>query len=73
MHPNQVYHTADMAQNLNFARDRGFGVLAVGDDGVPLISHVPIVVADDGKSLDLHLVRSNPIARALKTPEIAHL
>jgi transcriptional regulator len=68
MHPNQVFHTADTAQNLNFARDRGFGVLAVGVDGAPLISHVPFIVAEDGKSLDLHLVRSNPIARALKSP-----
>lgn len=68
MHPNQVFHTADAAQNLNFARDRGFGVLAVSVENAPLVSHVPFILADDGKSLDLHLVRSNPIARALKTP-----
>ena len=73
MHPNPVYHTADAARNLNFARDRGFGVLAINADGAPLISHVPFIVADDGKSLDLHLVRSNPIARALKSPLLARV
>lgn len=68
MHPNPVYHTADAAQNLAYARDRGFGVLAMSVDGAPLLSHVPFIVAGDGKTLDLHLVRSNPIARALKSP-----
>lgn len=68
MHPNPVYHTADTTQNLGYARDRGFGVLAVSVEGAPLISHVPFIVAEDSKSLDLHLVRSNPIARALKSP-----
>ncbi|MBL4768530.1 MAG: FMN-binding negative transcriptional regulator [Rhodobacteraceae bacterium] len=68
MHPNPVYHTGDDIRNLAYARDRGFGVLAVSVDGAPLLSHVPFIVSEDGKTLDLHLVRSNPIARALKTP-----
>lgn len=68
MHPNPVYHTADDVKNLAFARDRAFGMLAVGGQDVPLLSHLPFLVSDDGKSVDLHLVRSNPIARALKTP-----
>lgn len=68
MHPNPIYHTADGLKNLAFARDRAFGVLAVSIDGLPVLSHVPILVADDGVTADLHLVRSNPIARALKAP-----
>lgn len=72
MHPNPVYHTANEAENLAFARDRAFGVLAAaGDskgDGVPMVSHVPFILSDDGKTADLHLVRSNPIARALAAP-----
>jgi transcriptional regulator len=68
MHPNPVYHTAADAQNLGYARDRGFGILAVCFEDAPLMSHVPFIIAEDGKSLDLHLVRSNPIARALKYP-----
>lgn len=68
MHPNPIYHTADDIKNLAFARDRAFGVLAVCIDGLPVMAHVPILVSDDGTQADLHLVRSNPIARALKMP-----
>ena len=73
MHPNPVYHTADETQNLAYARERGFGVLAVSAEGAPLLSHVPFILAEDGKSLDLHLVRSNPIARMLKSPMTARI
>jgi len=67
MHPNPIFHDAETAQNLDFARARGFGVLAVAGDGTPLISHVPFLLSQDGEWLELHLVRSNPIVRALKT------
>lgn len=62
MHPNPSFHTESAQRNLRYARDRAFGVLAI--DG-PLLSHIPFLVAEDGQSLGLHLVRSNPIARAL--------
>ena len=65
MHPNPVFHDADAARNLAFARDRGFGVLAMNAPEGPLISHVPFVLSGDGASVALHLVRSNPIARLL--------
>ena len=73
MHPNPVYHSADRQQNLDFARDRGFGVLALAGDGAPLLAHVPFVIAPDGESLELHLMRSNPMARALDRPKPAVL
>ncbi|MEM6340865.1 MAG: FMN-binding negative transcriptional regulator [Pseudomonadota bacterium] len=64
MHPNPAFRTAETAQNLAFARNRAFGVLAVnGAEAAPLISHVPFLLDDDGRTADLHLVRSNPIAR----------
>ncbi|MEQ6249369.1 FMN-binding negative transcriptional regulator [Sulfitobacter sp. HNIBRBA3233] len=63
MHPNPVYHDAEKARNLAFAAERGFGTLAVSSDGVPLLSHVPFLIDAGGASADLHLVRSNPIAR----------
>ncbi|MEP2029814.1 MAG: FMN-binding negative transcriptional regulator [Paracoccaceae bacterium] len=73
MHPNPAFHTADNEMNLAYARDRSFGVLAVtGPDG-PLISHVPFLVSDDGTEVNLHLVRSNPIARFLKSPLSARI
>ena len=63
MHPNRAFRTETDATNLAFARDRAFGILCVtGTDG-PLLAHVPFLLSEDGTSADLHLVRSNPIAR----------
>ena len=73
MHPNPVFHTGDDLKNLDYARERSFGVLAVtGPDG-PLLSHIPFLVSDDQSEVHLHLLRSNPIARALKTPLSARI
>ena len=63
MHPNPIYHTAEAAQNLDFARHRGFGVLSVNGTEGPHLGHVPFALSADGKTADLHLMRSNPIAR----------
>ena len=68
MHPNPVFHTQDETTNLSFARERAFGVLAVGGPEGPLLSHVPFLLDEDGHTLWLHLLRSNPITRALKQP-----
>ncbi|WP_298858701.1 FMN-binding negative transcriptional regulator [uncultured Sulfitobacter sp.] len=63
MHPNQVFHDVDTAKNIAFARKRAFGVLALNGEDGPLISHIPFLLGDDATTVDLHLVRSNPIAR----------
>ncbi len=68
MHPNPIYHDADAVRNLDYARERGFGVLAINGPDSPLLSHIPFLMNDAGDQADLHLVRSNPIARALKSP-----
>ena len=68
MHPNPVFHTQAADRNLAYARDRAFGVLAVNGENGPLLSHVPFLLDDDGQTVWLHLVRSNPIARALAAP-----
>jgi len=68
MHPNPVFHTADAQRNLAFARERGFGVLAANGPEGPMLSHLPFLLNEAGDMADLHLVRSNPIARALKEP-----
>lgn len=67
MHPNPVFRDATNEQNLTFARERAFGTLAINADDGPLISHVPFIISNDGTTAELHLVRSNPIARALTT------
>lgn len=64
MHPNPAFRREDETRNLGFARERGFGVLAVTVEGAPLMSHVPFLLNEAGTEADLHLVRSNPIARA---------
>jgi transcriptional regulator len=73
MHPNPAYRQTPAETNLGFVRDRGFGTLTVNGPEGPLASHIPYILAPDGKSLDLHLVRSNPIARALSAPQAALL
>lgn len=66
MHPNPIYHTGTRDDCVHMARDIGFGVLAVSaGDAAPMLSHVPFVLSKDGQSAELHLVRSNPIARAM--------
>ena len=73
MHPNPVYRGATTDFNLDFARQQGFGMLAVAGDGAPLISHIPFVLNDAGDIVDFHLVRSNPIARLAQMPALARL
>ena len=75
MHTNPIYRNADAARNIGFARDRGFGVLAVNDPqgGAPMLSHVPFVLSEDAATAELHLVRSNPIARTIAAPVPARI
>jgi transcriptional regulator len=68
MHPNKIFHDADTERNLGFARETAFGVLAVSGIDGPLLSHVPFILSEKGDAVDLHLVRSNPIARSLQMP-----
>lgn len=73
MHPNPAFRKPEDATNIAYAREVGFGVLAVATDGAPLISHVPFLLSEDGTEAEFHLVRSNPITRALKSPLPAKL
>lgn len=71
MHPNPIFRGEDIARNIKFARDRGFGILSINGEDAPLMAHVPFELAEDGTELHLHLVRSNPIWRALTEPSPA--
>lgn len=64
MHTNPAFRQSPRDQNLAFARARGFGVLAVNGPEGPLASHIPFLLNDDATCADLHIARSNPIARA---------
>jgi transcriptional regulator len=63
MHPNPVFHDRGTDEALAFAAARGFGTLAISGADGPLLSHVPFLLGDG--VADLHLTRSNPIARRL--------
>ncbi|MEH6520440.1 FMN-binding negative transcriptional regulator [Sulfitobacter sp.] len=73
MHPNPVFHDADTARNIAFARARAFGVLAINAENGPLLSHIPFLLNEDASCADLHLVRSNPIARMGEGPQTAKI
>jgi len=64
MHPNPAFRQTPAERNIAFARARGFGVLSVNGPDGPLAAHVPYLLNDDASHADLHLARSNPIARA---------
>lgn len=68
MHPNPVFHTETDDAKLQFARNRGFGILAVNADGGPLLSHIPFLLSADGMTVEAHLVRSNPILKLIAEP-----
>lgn len=72
MHPNPIYRRAPDARAFALVRDRAFGQLTVQSDGL-LAAHVPVLLSDDAKTLDLHLVRSNPVVHALTSPRDALL
>lgn len=64
MHPNPAFRQEPRDRNLAFARARGFGVLSVNGPEGPLAAHVPFLLDADSSLAELHLARSNPIARA---------
>ena len=65
MHPNPNFRQTAAPDALAFARNRGFGILTVADAEGVMAAHVPFVLDKDGNEAEMHLVRSNPIARAL--------
>lgn len=71
MHPNPIFRQIESEQNLGFARDRAFGILSINGEQGPVMAHVPFLLNPAGTQADLHLVRSNPIIRALTTPQQA--
>ncbi|MBC7181905.1 MAG: FMN-binding negative transcriptional regulator [Roseovarius sp.] len=73
MHPNPAFRQAPATRNVEFARARGFGILAVCSPEGPLMSHIPFLLNADGTQAEFHLVRSNPIARLSTGPVRARL
>jgi len=68
MHPNPAFRQMPPDHNIALARARGFGTLCINGDAAPLLAHVPFWLNDAANGAELHLVRSNPIARAVTGP-----
>ena len=68
MHPNPAFRETPEDTSRACAAERGFGVLAVNAEAGPLLAHVPFLLPQGAGFAELHLVRSNPIARALESP-----
>lgn len=64
MHPNPAFRQTPTDRNLAFARSRGFGILSVNGPEGPLMAHVPFLLSPEADFAEIHLARSNPIARA---------
>ena len=71
MHGNPAYRGVARERNIDFARERGFGVLTVAGPDGPLASHIPFVLSEDGAHCEAHILRSNPIWQAIETPQPA--
>lgn len=68
MHPNPIFRKTDDTRALDLVRTRAFGQITVHSGDALFAAHVPVLLSPDGQTADVHLVRSNPIARALTTP-----
>ena len=66
MHPNPAFRGVEAARSLDFAREEAFGVLTMAGAEGPLASHLPFVLNEAGDRLAVHIVRSNPIWKALR-------
>ncbi len=73
MHPNPIFRAEPRERHLAFVRERAFGQLTVSGPDGPLAAHVPILLDAEGTSAELHLMRSNPVARMLSAPQAALL
>lgn len=73
MHPNPIYRRTTDARAFDLVRDRAFGQITLTGPDRLLASHIPVLLAPDETTLDMHLVRSNPILRLLDTPQDALL
>ena len=68
MHPNSIFRRTSDDRALDLVRSRGFGQVTVVADGTMHAAHVPLLLSDGAQTLDLHLGRASPIARALSEP-----
>jgi transcriptional regulator len=64
MHPNPSFRNTPDAHSWELVSQTSFGTLVQSTSGLPVISHVPFLLSACRSYIELHLVRSNPMARA---------
>ncbi len=62
MHPNPSFRNTSDAHSWKLVSQISFGTLIQSTSGVPAISHVPFLLSTCRSFIELHLVRSNPMA-----------
>ena len=60
-----AHFAAPLAEQQAFMRAYPFVLLVAVEAGLPLINHVPVLLAADATSLRFHLARANPLTDAL--------
>lgn len=68
MHPDKIFRETSKETNIDFARERSFGILSINSQGSPLVSHIPFQLNEDGSYLEAHISKSNPMAEILLNP-----
>lgn len=63
MHPNPSFRNTSDGQSWELVSQTSFGTLVQSASGLPVISHVPFLLSACRSYIELHLVRSNPMAR----------
>lgn len=64
MHPNPNFRNTSEEQSWQLVSQTSFGILVQSCNGLPVISHIPFLLSTCKSFIELHLVRSNPMARA---------
>lgn len=67
MHLNPAFRSKNDRHSIDFVRQRAFGVLTVNGPEHPLVAHIPFRLNEKTASIELHLMRSNPIWHAAET------
>ena len=63
MHPNPSFRNTSDGYSWELVSQTSFGTLVQSTSGLPVISHVPFLLSACRSYIELHLVRSNPMAR----------
>jgi len=65
MHPNSVFRPKEDGLAELLVREIGFAAIFAGAPDGPRVAHAPVVLSEDGSTLQFHLARGNALTRHL--------